>query len=183
MPQPKRRLGKNTLCGKLAIGYFLSALCLASVFSSARASDVITVSTAHYPPLSLRDASDGKRGIVIDIAAEVFDRIGQSVEFQFLPWKRALNYAQTGKVHAMLPLFFTAERSKTLEFVYPPIFHLEIVLFARRGIDNNFDGTVNSIRGKSVVFISGTSQNDDFDPGHVRMVAYSHNRCIASNSN
>jgi len=116
-------------------------------------------STIHYPPL----INDSQTGLVIDLTKEMTKRLGYKVEFTLYPWARALSTAVKGRTDGILPAFKTKKREETLIFNQVPLLSMEMMLFKTVRGKDNFDGSVKSIRGKKIVFITGTNLNKDFD--------------------
>ncbi|MDV7338331.1 transporter substrate-binding domain-containing protein [Terasakiella sp. A23] len=90
------------------------------------------VAVAHIPPFAMK-RDTGPEGILVDITSEAFGRLGHSVNFQFLPWPRAINYMNIGKVDAIVPFFKNPERVKFAEFPTKGLLQMDIHFFKRKG--------------------------------------------------
>lgn len=93
-----------TICATLALS-------LAAGNSSA---ETITIATGEYSPFTVQDSKYG--GFVNRVIKEAFSRQGVTVEFSYLPWKRALEETRSGKLAASSFWFFDQEREK--EFIH-----------------------------------------------------------------
>ena len=78
---------------------FLGALAAAVLaLSSAVQAETIKVSTGEYAPFTGEALPNG--GVVNGLISRVAEAAGVTVEYEYMPWKRALEVARNGQVHA-----------------------------------------------------------------------------------
>jgi polar amino acid transport system substrate-binding protein len=86
--------------------------------------------TLDAPPYFGEGLPDG--GFYTELSREAFQRVGYTLEVEFMAWNRALELARQGDYDGMLGLYYTEERAK--DFIYTePIYDDEIVFFSRKG--------------------------------------------------
>ncbi len=78
---------------KIVALFFTSALILSA--------DTITIRADEWCPYNCDPKSD-KPGFMIEIAKEAFGKAGHTVDYQLLPWSRALREAEAGKIVAVV---------------------------------------------------------------------------------
>ncbi|MBF0426813.1 MAG: transporter substrate-binding domain-containing protein [Magnetococcales bacterium] len=84
----------NTLPRHWHLQIFAMALCLFAI--QARA-DIITLRADAWCPYNCDPGSD-KPGLIIDIARAIFGPAGHTIDYQLMPWSRALDEVRKGKV-------------------------------------------------------------------------------------
>lgn len=102
------------------------------------------------------------RGIDADIIREVCKRLNIDVEFQPVPWKRALLYAENGIASGILAALYKEERKKFLYYTTQPVHVQKNIIMGRKGSGitvKNFD----DLKGKSVGVVRGFSYGPEFD--------------------
>lgn len=95
---------------------------------SARAADVIALSTTEFPPYMSAIMPSG--GLAVEIAIEAFKRSGYPVKVDYQPWVRALDNAKKGKVTGMVGIWKNKEREQWFVFSNP-MFSNQIGFFKR----------------------------------------------------
>ncbi len=127
------------------------------------AAEKFVMATFEFAPY-VYTADDGSiRGLVVDIAREALAIMGREAVFQPLPWKRAMATAKSGRVDGILPIYKNAKRMDTFSFSEMPVHHFRIALFRKAGRPDAFDGTVESLHGKSIVRLGGSVTSPEFD--------------------
>jgi polar amino acid transport system substrate-binding protein len=76
----------------------------------------VTIGFTSNPPYAFQEGAVDK-GIRLEIAAEVVKRAGYRFVPAFLPWKRAVESATSGKIDGISGIWFSAERTEV--FYYP----------------------------------------------------------------
>ncbi len=85
------------------------------IFAASMAvADVITIRADEWCPYNCDPDSD-RPGFMIEIAQTVFERAGHTVDYQILPWERALNEAKKGRINGLVGLL----RQEEPEFIFP----------------------------------------------------------------
>jgi len=91
----------------------------------------IDIVTEHYPPYEMQHPVNGLRGFDYEVAVEAFRRMGYEPDIRFLPWKRALNEAESGTTAGVLTCAFETDRARYMLFS-DPISSFTDGLFTRR---------------------------------------------------
>lgn len=88
-----------------------------STISVAGPKEIVLYHDESYPPYSYKD-DDGKPvGIYVELLKIVDERLEDYVFiFEPVPWKRALNYMETGEGFAMFPPYFRPEERPWLDY-------------------------------------------------------------------
>src|SRR5271156_5253981 len=98
----------------------------------AAADCVLSVRTHDDPPYSMAEPGEQAGGISIDIVREGLRRLGCSVSFEDMPFARALESLQQGKLAALPGVFRTPEREAFALFS-APVNAVPNKLFIRHG--------------------------------------------------
>lgn len=97
--------------------HFLTAIvAFFFLLSSARAEEAITIVADHWCPYNCDPLSD-KPGYMIEIAQKAFRRHGITVEYQTMPWTRAIEETRLFKHTAIVG----ASQNDAPDFVFPKI--------------------------------------------------------------
>jgi polar amino acid transport system substrate-binding protein len=90
----------------------------------------LVFATLDAPPYFGENLPDG--GFYTELSREAFQRVGYTLEVEFLPWKRALELARQGDYDGILGMYYTEQRAN--DFIYTEsIYDDEIVFFSRKG--------------------------------------------------
>lgn len=129
----------------LAAAFFIS-----SVFAQKK--DVV-LATLEYPPHYGEHLKN--HGAAVEIATKAFAQSGLTVDVLFLPWRRALDWSNQGRIDGMIGAWYTEERSKS--FIYSdPIYPNQMVFYQSVNAKINFNSyedlaaqniVVGSVRG------------------------------------
>ncbi|WP_375748461.1 substrate-binding periplasmic protein [Vibrio sp. HN007] len=98
---------------------FLSALNVFITLPS-HADDIVHLTIGEWPPYTSQQSPFG--GFAAHVVTEAFSAVGMDVEYRFLPWARAGEYAKRGRDthggewHGSVGWAYTEERSKYYEF-------------------------------------------------------------------
>jgi len=87
-------------------------------FSLSALAQELTLVTAEIPPYSMVE-NGVQTGVTVDVVREMARRVGQSDEFQFLPWARAQNKASQNVAYGITPLSRTPHREDKYTWVAP----------------------------------------------------------------
>ena len=100
-------------------------------------------------------------GLVAEIARQALKRVGYTCKIQFVPWKRALNYAMRGECHGLLGAFYKERRTKY--FMYSDsVYKTRMVFFAGRETKISYQG-LKDLAGYKIGVIRGYEYSDEFD--------------------
>lgn len=83
-------------------------------FSLSAYSQTIRIATGEYPPYCSSSAKH--KGFISHVVTEAFARQGYDVEYDFLPWKRAIRQTQNGDYDATSWWVYNSERAA--KFIY-----------------------------------------------------------------
>lgn len=120
-----------------------------------------TFATLNYPPYGYLCGTEAK-GLDVAIIKEVFRRMGDTVSFKFLPWKRALAMAEHGKVDGLFMLVKTPDREKYM-YYSDPVRKESMALFVCKDSCIEFDGDFNSLRGYTFGVVNDFSYGPELD--------------------
>lgn len=131
------------------------ALVLAAAAAFAQSVDVVLYCDDGYPPYAYMEAKEAK-GIYVDIIREAAARMkGYRVEIVPVPWKRALQYAESGEAFGIFPPY---KRTKERPFMDYEIKLLdeEVVLLVRdEGVFTEKSPWPDAFKGKKIGINSG----------------------------
>ncbi|MTI05868.1 transporter substrate-binding domain-containing protein [Roseibium denhamense] len=122
----------------------------------------ITLVTLEYPPYEYQDG-DAVDGIVVRLLRRAFDELGQEIDIQVLPWKRAQLMAKQGTVDGIFTVFKTEERLTYLDYSSVVVMPQEVSVWALEDTDVPFDGTMESLKDMSIGLVLGVSYGQKTD--------------------
>jgi polar amino acid transport system substrate-binding protein len=141
------------------IGMILSVcLLLVSVGVTAQADHIILAADA-WCPITCEPGSE-RPGYMIEIAQLIFARAGHTVEYQMLPWARAIKDARDGKITGIVGAF----AQDAPDFILPenPQGLLGNELFVKKGQTWRYAG-IDSLRQIVLGAITDYAYGDDLD--------------------
>ena len=100
-------------------------------------------------------------GVGMDILHAFFDEMDIKIQPRIYPWARSLEYAKSGKIDALLTVFYTKERAGFLVFPEPYL-TIDVCVIVPRGKSFKFENW-NDLIGKRGIGIRGDSQGNEFD--------------------
>lgn len=125
-------------------------------------SEPLRLVTLSYPPYEYE--KDGQaEGIAVRVVRETFDRLDTEISIQVLPWKRALLQVREGQAAAIFTAFKTPERLKYLDYSKTVLMPQVVSVWARRGQEHGYDGSLSSIAQKTVGLVEGISYGAKVD--------------------
>ncbi|MEM8775301.1 MAG: transporter substrate-binding domain-containing protein [Pseudomonadota bacterium] len=117
------------------------------------------VTTGEYPPFTGQALSED--GSVNSIVWELAETAGLAVSFQYLPWKRALEAARTGKYAASSFWYFSEEREE--DFIHVgPILNDRLVFFHRTDLDLENWNEISDLAGYRIGAVTGYTYSAEF---------------------
>ncbi|HAS90579.1 MAG TPA: ABC transporter substrate-binding protein [Desulfovibrio sp.] len=125
------------------------------------AGNQINFATDSFPPYYYEEDGTPK-GIQYELAKTVFNKMDTQIKIKFLPWKRAILIAETGKVDGIFGVIKTKERQKWLIYPEEPLMLVTVTIFKRADDPFTYTG-VSSLKGKTVGIIKGYSYGEAFD--------------------
>ncbi len=151
--------------GKQARNAGARILCVATVLVSYNFSqtpaqaETVKITTGEWEPLISKDYKQG--GVILHIVREAFARKKLDVEFNFLPWARAVKYVEEGTWDAMA---ITGSRHSTtgvLHLYSDPVYIGSDVLFHRRDSPLHWQ-TFDDLIGKKFGAVLSYDYSDDY---------------------
>ncbi|AQS39303.1 periplasmic component of amino acid ABC-type transporter/signal transduction system [Shewanella psychrophila] len=120
---------------KLRILALITLLTPSYLYSAEQA---LSIAFVEYPPYHFTSGNNVE-GISIRIIEEAFRRIDTPIEFNAIPWSRALNWLRLGKVDGMVGVFIRPERQEYIDYSKVPLSKAQIHLFVTEGSDIEYD--------------------------------------------
>ncbi|WP_157729938.1 substrate-binding periplasmic protein [Bacterioplanes sanyensis] len=105
------------------------------LLASAALADTVTLAIGDWEPFTSSKDPEGK--ISQNIVQEAFATQGMTVDFKFMPWKRAYENAKAGNVDGTFPWYSNEERAQEMMIAEKALLQENEVFFYRA--DTNFD--------------------------------------------
>ncbi len=134
--------------------YYISQKSNAPIKKSAADSSIIIVGTnAEFPPFALIDEQQEITGFDIDIAKEVVQRMGKSIEIKDRSFDMLIPEAQNGSIHIIAAgMTATPERAQQIIFTKPYLKGEPLVVIT---LKKNPIQSLDDLKGKEVVVNEG----------------------------
>ena len=137
--------------------FLLVALAGTSGLSHARE---VTMLTLNWAPHYGEDLPE--QGLTTALVKAAFRAGGHNAEVQFVPWSRALKEVEEGKADVVMGAYYNEER--TTRYIYSDvIYHLNIGLIARPGLDKTSYESLRELAGYSIGVSRGFANSEEFD--------------------
>ena len=122
-------------------------------------SDTLTLVADEWCPYNCRPGA-AQEGFLVDIARTVFEGAGDQVNYQVVPWSRAIADTRNGKFDAVIG----AAQEETPDFVFPakPVIVSYSAFFVRAGTNWRYTGA-ESLAGITLGATAGYSYNEEID--------------------
>ena len=143
---------------KITIAAFLTAILLTATCAFAR---TLTFATDLFQPFYYEKEGE-PLGIQYELAKIIFGRMNTRFKITFVPWKRALLMAESGKVDGVFGLRKTKKRQRWMIFPDEPLMHIYSVIFKRADDPFEYKG-ISSLKGKHIGTIKGYTYGAEFD--------------------
>ena len=128
---------------------------------------------SEFPLLSEKTEDGDFRGIAIDIARTITEKLGHTITIRYYPWARAQHLVKTGIADVLMPPYKTPEREKWLDFSEIPFSPDKTFFFVRPGSRSAWNGDFSSIKGKKIGITRGWSVGPDFEQAkHILLIDY-----------
>ncbi len=135
--------------------FILSILCWVGLTNVGLAQSNNTISVSAPSSIWAWERDWTLEGPVIDLASKIFSDLGLQAQPRVLPWPRAIDYIEQGKLDVILTIFYTQERAKHMEFSVPYV-DVPTVVFVARGKSFPFQ-TLKDLVGLNGLTIIGSS--------------------------
>ncbi|NQD35405.1 transporter substrate-binding domain-containing protein [Permianibacter sp. IMCC34836] len=135
---------------------FLSAVALAG---ASHAAEVSLRADVWYPMNGEPGAANP--GFMVEIAQEALKAGGHTVNYQTLPWERAVAETRAGKFDCVIGAY----KDDTPDFVFPDEpYGMDVqAFFVKKGQAWHYGGSLDSLKGTSVAVIGGYAYGDEFE--------------------
>ncbi|WP_432736871.1 substrate-binding periplasmic protein [Maridesulfovibrio sp. FT414] len=142
--------------------YIILSVVIACVLLAGSASArVYKLASLEYPPYGYAE-NGSPAGCDVEIIQEAFRRMDEQVEFEFVPWKRALAMALHNATDGVFQVLKTPERCEYM--VYSDPVRVEaMTLFVRSDSDIEFTGDIKELRGRTFGVINSFSYGPAID--------------------
>ncbi|MBT4500453.1 MAG: transporter substrate-binding domain-containing protein [Gemmatimonadetes bacterium] len=130
-----------------------------AVFLTSAAAAEIEVATIDWKPYSGRDLTN--YGFTSEIVSKAFERSGLGVKFTFLPWKRARQETEMGKIDVLSPAYFSAERAQ-IYAVSEPYAWSTLVFCKKKGKDITYK-ELKDLKPYKIGVVMGYVNSPEFD--------------------
>jgi polar amino acid transport system substrate-binding protein len=153
----------------LFVRFFLYALLWGLISCPAKGSpqtaDELSVAIIHIPPYIISKPSPAKpTGLAIRAVNRMASECGLKTHFILAAsWKRAYQMGLTGKVDAVIPAHYTAERTVFFEYPPSPILNAEMVLFAHASAKHKSFTGLPMLKSKIIGTVIGGISDPAFD--------------------
>lgn len=137
----------------------LTALFLMCLSLSAQA-EKLRIVTDFWAPYAYQQNGQGM-GIDYEVAAQVFERLGVEIQWQFLPWKRCLAMLDQGEADGVLDIFRTNERETTLLYPDEPLSEVQFMLFQANAKPHPA-ASLDDLQGLTIGTSAGYNYGDPF---------------------
>ncbi len=125
----------------------------------------ISLASINYAPYYASTLENN--GVISEIIATAFKRVGYNVKVEFLPFSRGKSMTKNGKFDGMFTLWYRKERLKYFLFSDPVPLPQEIVLYKRKDLNISFK-TFDDISDLSIGYVFGYNYPKEFVQAEVR---------------
>lgn len=100
-------------------------------------------------------------GFLVEILEAVFEPEGLTVDYQLLPWERAIQETRLGKFDCVVGAY----KSDVPDFIFPelPWGMDHALLFVQAGDDWKYTGQLSQLKERKLGVVTGYSYGDEFD--------------------
>jgi polar amino acid transport system substrate-binding protein len=148
-------MDRRALCNGL-VGLLLG---LVSLSSNTVIAETIRITNGEWPPFTSENLPD--KGPLSRIVTEAFALEGITVEYGYFPWKRAYDYAKSGKWDGSVGWAPTPKHIQDFH-MSTPVITVDKALFHLKNIPFDWT-TIDDLKGWKVGGTAGYSYGDDWD--------------------
>jgi polar amino acid transport system substrate-binding protein len=102
-------------------------------------------------------------GSAVELVRQAFDRMGETVTVQVLPWPRVLRMVQDGEADGFFTSYRLPERERWADFCKEELAPQEISLFKQKAATIAYHGDLAQLSGLSIGVVSQVSYGVRFD--------------------
>ena len=118
---------------------------------------------SHFPILSEETPTGEFRGIAIDIAKIITERLGHTISIRLYPWARAQYLVRNGSADVLMAPYKTPEREKWLDFTKTPFFDDKTFFYVSPRSTVSWDGDLMTLAGKRIGMVLDWSVGPEFE--------------------
>lgn len=118
---------------------------------------------AYFPSILEQSANGDVTGLGADIARQVVHELGDSLEIQVMPWKRAQELVKSGKAHVLIGPYKTQARQAYLTFSHYGFYQDSMVIYTRKDSQFQWQGQLSALKDIPIGVTRGWSYGDNFD--------------------
>lgn len=144
-------------------------LILVLLVSSPIKAEKLRISSIDWQPYSGRELTNG--GIFNQLVTQAFLRAGYDVEYEYVPWGRALARAYNGQVDVVSPIYLSAKRQEKLGFS-DAVYRVDSKLITLAGSTMTFDGTMTSLRPYTIGLLRYSALAPPLKMAGIQVVEY-----------
>lgn len=117
------------------------------------AANKVLLSTINLPPYTGEQLPE--HGFFSEIVTRAFAEVGYQVEYQYRPWRRALQETKAGETDGVMTVFWEKGRAEYLE--YPEVvWKVTSVVVTLPGHPISYSGEVSDFKGYTIGVVSGS---------------------------
>lgn len=124
----------------------------AILISGSLRAETLTLAVGDWAPYTSK--ADSQARIAQTIVSETFGRAGITVDYAYVPWKRAFNLTRDGKYDGSFPWFKTDDRARDFVFPKSALIKQAYVFFHLRDRDFQWD-TLSDLKKFKIGVLSG----------------------------
>lgn len=168
MEQPQvAALSTERLVARLTQVRAVLALWLLGACLAANAAPLLIVTDPWAPYAYTEDGQPA--GMDLEVTTQVFERMGVQVQWEFVPWRRALAMVEQGRADGVLDIFWTAARDSDLLYPGEPLSDAQFVLYQANARPHTFSH-LDDLKGLKIGVVAGYDYGTAFmqHPGFER---------------
>lgn len=137
--------------------YLLTVLLLVSAIGIY--AETYTAVTDDFEPFYGAKIRDN--GFFTQLIAESFKAVGHDLQYNWMPWKRAITQAENVQFDILIGAYYSEERTKIFEYS-DAISSAQVVLFERKGSNIKYS-TLNDLAKYKIGVVYGYANTEEFD--------------------
>ncbi|MBQ4811535.1 transporter substrate-binding domain-containing protein [Pseudoalteromonas luteoviolacea] len=122
----------------------------------------LRIVTLEYPPYQYLE-NNVPKGIGVEIVTEVFKRLKQPIDIQFLPWGRAIRELQSGHADGIFTIYFSKDRQQTMLYSDQVLIMQSVSIFTRKDTDIKLVGNIRELGEVRVGLVRNVSYGTEID--------------------
>ncbi|KZN34338.1 hypothetical protein N480_22300 [Pseudoalteromonas luteoviolacea S2607] len=122
----------------------------------------LRIVTLEYPPYQYLEGNMPK-GIGVEIVTEVFKRLKQPINIEFLPWGRAIRELQSGQADGIFTIYFSEKRQQTMLYSEQVLIMQSVSIFTRKDSGIRLAGNIRELSELRVGLVRNVSYGTEID--------------------